>query len=1036
VDGAIWHQSAGGDQPKMGEDVKTDLILKLKEIFRSDRSDLDFGIYRILNFRRKEIERFIEKDLVKQAESEFSELVKANFEEQKSELDGLKEEINMDFGEGTIDANGEVRRLHDAPKIKRYIELKQSIADQERVRTQINEVFNHVYEFFSRYYDKGDFISQRRFGGREKYIIPHNGEEVYLYWANQDQYYIKTSEYFEKYNFVVGTYHVNFILKNAELESNNVKSNNKYFLLSEDNSLTLDEARKELNIYFNYREISSDEKNNFGTKNVQDTITAYSVGKIFSEIGDRGPEKELNRTLNNETTVLEKHISKYIERNKTDYFIHKNLKSFLERELEFYLKNEVLHFDEIDQMDDQHIRIHKVKIRTTRKLCKKIIDFLVQIEDFQKKLFEKKKLVLSTDYCMTLDYVPESFYQEIGNNELQVNEWKTLFNLDEKTQNTLQNTKGKKKLPVEFLKTNKNLVLDTCHFSDSFKWRLLSSLDDLDNLIDGLLFRSENFQALNLLLEKYRNSIKCVYIDPPYNTGSDEFLYKDKFKHSSWLSMIFDRVLLSHALLTQSGTIGVSIDNNELDNFLKLMDIVYKNRRAIITIKRGSVTGPKVINPGVVNVAEFLVLYSKSETDWVPNRVYRKRKRDDRYNKFILNRDRDPSEWKFTLLSEQFAKFKGIPKNRIKRTLGSNYEKELDDFVLNHADSVVRTAALDNDKISQDARELKVTSKGNPNIIYQLHREKYDDWYIMNGERILFYSDGLVKIGSKTVRGELVTDIWTDTLPNDLHNEGGVTLKKGKKPEKMIGRFFELTTNNGELILDFFVGSGTACAAAQKMGRKWIGVDMAHFFNSLLIKRLKNTLFGEGSGISSINEWKGGGFFKYHALEQFEDTLNNILFSERGGAQTTLQKLPDYFLQHVLNVETKDSPTRLTVDRFKTPFDYKIKTLQGRAEKTEPVDLVETFNYLLGIRVKKIRQYENEQTKYIIIYGEKGEEPSCTKVLIIWRNYNENMLEKEKHFIEQKIMPQFNPDIIYINVDSFIKGAESIEPKFKELMGA
>jgi adenine-specific DNA-methyltransferase len=696
-----------------------------------------------------------------------------------------------------------------------------------------------------------------------------------------------------------------------------------------------------------------------------------------------------------------------------------------------------LHIDEIDQMDERNMRLHKVKIRAIKGLCNKIIAFLAQIEDFQKKLFEKKKFILKTDYCMTLDYVPEKFYQEIGDNESQIIEWKNLFNLDEKTQNTLQNTKGQRKLPVEFLKTNRNLVVDTRHFSEEFKWRLLSSFDDLESSIDGLLFKSENFQALNLLLEKFRGNIKSIYIDPPYNTGSDEFLYKDNYKHSSWLSMMFDRLSLSHFLLQPSGTIGVSIDNNELDNFLKLMDVVYQNRRAIITIKRGSVTGPKVINPGVVNVAEFLVLHSKSENDWVPNRVYRKRKRDKRYNKFIVNRNKNPSEWKFTSLLQQFAKFKGIPKNRLKRDLGNNYEKELDEFILENADSVVRTAALDDDKISNDAKELKIKSKDNPDIIYHFHREKYDDWYVVNGERILFYSDGLVKIGSKAVRGELVTDIWTDTLPNDLHNEGGVSLKKGKKPEKLIGRFFELTTNEGELIMDFFAGSGTACAAAQKMGRKWIGVEMANFFDSILIKRLKNTLFGETSGISSVTNWKGGGFVKYHTLEQFEDTLNNILFSDKNGLiQTTLHELPDYFLQHILNIETKDSPTRLTVDRFKTPFDYKIRTMQSGKEITTPVDLVETFNYLLGAKVKKIGQYENEQTKYIIVYGEKGEAPSCSKVLIIWRNYDEKILEKEKQFIEQKIIPEFSPDMIYVNVDSLIIGAESIEPIFKELMGA
>jgi adenine-specific DNA-methyltransferase len=338
VVGAIWRLSVGGEQPNMVEDVKTDLILKLKEIFRSDRSDLDFGIYRILNFRRKEIERFIEEDLVKQAEAEFSELVKANFSEQKAELDALKEEINRDFGEGTIDANGEVRRLHDAPKIKRYIKLKQSVADQERVQTQIDEVFNHVYEFFSRYYDKGDFISQRRFGGREKYVIPHNGEEALLYWATQNQYYIKTSEYFRKYSFTAGTYCVNFILKDANIELNNVKAKNKFFLLSEE-SLALDEEKKELNIYFNYREITDEEKEKYGAKDTQETITSHIVKTVFSKIGDREPGKELHKITKEEITVLEKHVLAYIEQNKTDYFVHKNLKLFLERELEFYLKN-------------------------------------------------------------------------------------------------------------------------------------------------------------------------------------------------------------------------------------------------------------------------------------------------------------------------------------------------------------------------------------------------------------------------------------------------------------------------------------------------------------------------------------------------------------------------------------------------------------------------------------------------------------------------------------------------------------------------
>jgi adenine-specific DNA-methyltransferase len=252
-----------------------------------------------------------------------------------------------------------------------------------------------------------------------------------------------------------------------------------------------------------------------------------------------------------------------------------------------------------------------------------------------------------------------------------------------------------------------------------------------------------------------------------------------------------------------------------------------------------------------------------------------------------------------------------------------------------------------------------------------------------------------------------------------------------------------LGSNANSIVLDFYAGSGSFGHAVFEKNerdsgkRRYILVEMGDYFESTLKKRLVKAMYSKGwkDGVPTSNEGRSHAF-KYMYLEQYEDTLNNILFFDKDGAQTTLQKLPDYFLQHVLNLETKDSPTRLTIDRFKTPFDYKIKTLQVREERTEPVDLVETFNYLLGIRVKKIRQYENEQTKYIIVYGEQGEEPSCSKVLIVWRNYNENILEKEKKFIEQKIIPQSNPDTIYINVDSLIKGAESIEPKYKELIGA
>ena len=166
---------------------------------------------------------------------------------------------------------------------------------------------------------------------------------------------------------------------------------------------------------------------------------------------------------------------------------------------------------------------------------------MAHIEEFQKRLWLKKKFVLSTDYCLTLDRVPEIFYPEIIENTAQLEEWKDLFAIHEIDKNLL-NTEYTEPLSVEFLKENPNLVLDTCHFNSEFKDRLLSHFGDLDNETDGLLIHGENFQALNLITEKYRRSIKVIYIDPPYNTNASAILYKNDYKDSSWMSLMSDRI--------------------------------------------------------------------------------------------------------------------------------------------------------------------------------------------------------------------------------------------------------------------------------------------------------------------------------------------------------------------------------------------------------------------------------------------------------------------------------------------------------------
>ena len=224
-----------------------------------------------------------------------------------------------------------------------------------------------------------------------------------------------------------------------------------------------------------------------------------------------------------------KHLERYTAKNSFDYFIHKDLAGFLGRELDLYLKIQVLNLDDLALGDAARLRRALARVRTIRHMADKIIAFLAQLEDFQKRLWLKKKFVLETQYCMTLDRVPDTLYPEIAANTAQREEWVELLAIDEIAGDLGNGGTGySEPLTVEFLKANPYLLLDTRHFDADFTDRILAALSDagpLEDHLDGLLVHGENFQALNLLQSRYWKQVDCIYIDPPYNTDSSSILY-------------------------------------------------------------------------------------------------------------------------------------------------------------------------------------------------------------------------------------------------------------------------------------------------------------------------------------------------------------------------------------------------------------------------------------------------------------------------------------------------------------------------------
>jgi len=587
----------------------------LAELFQLDQADLDFGIYRIMNAKRAEIMRFLENDLLPQVREALGAYQHESRSAILAELEQAKEQARMLGFADPI----------QAPKVK---ELQARYDAGFDIEAAENEVFSHLYNFFRRYYSEGDFISLRRYK-EGVYAIPYEGEEVKLYWANHDQYYIKTSEYLRNYTFKLPSgRRVHFKLVEADTEKDNNRAaggEERRFILSSPQPLT--EENGELIIRFEYR--PDPEKRKQAELNA--AAEAYILWQTTGFDDWRAELTQLRPTEKNpKRTLLAKHLADYTARNTFDYFIHKDLGGFLRRELDFYIKNEVMHLDDIEHETAPRVEQYLSRIKAIRRIAHKIIDFLAQIEDFQKKLWLKKKFVVEAHYCVTLDRVPEALYPEIAANEAQREEWVRLFAIDE-IQGDLTTPGYSEPLTVAFLKAHPYLVLDTRHFGDDFKRRLLAAFDDLDAQCDGLLVHGENFQALNLLIERYREQVRCIYIDPPFNTDESQFAFKDSYRNSTWMSLMNDRLRLGVQFLRHNGTLYLHLDHNSnfygrylLDNILG--DNCFLNE---VIWRIGWVSGYKTAADRYVRNHETIFVYGRQ-----PQPYFNKDKARIRYKTF------------------------------------------------------------------------------------------------------------------------------------------------------------------------------------------------------------------------------------------------------------------------------------------------------------------------------------------------------------------------------------------------------------------
>lgn len=386
---------------------------------------------------------------------------------------------------------------------------------------------------------------------------------------------------------------------------------------------------------------------------------------------------------------------------------------------------------------------------------------------------------------------------------------------------------------------------------------------------ENMLIHGDNLIALKALQQDFAGRIKCIYIDPPFNTGQAFENYDDNLEISIWLNLMHKRIELLHELLSDDGTMFVHIDDSYLPYVTLLLDEIFgrQNRLYLITFKQGAATGHKAINPGCVTTTNYIVMVAKNKSLWKPNKVYTKKNtRDVRYTKYITN-IKDPfSNWKIISLIEAYANAEGLTLADARKQVKGNPEL-LDKFVLNNAESVIRTARPDIKSVGKEIQEIIKESMLDQSSIYYLHREKNPDMYFIKGERILFYKDKLRVIDGELTSAEPLTTLWDDILSNNLHNEGGVSFPKGKKPEHLIKRVLELATDEQDWFLDSFLGSGTSIAVAHKMNRKYIGIEMGEQVYTHCKKRMDALIKNEdNSGITKAVNWQGGGGYHFYEL--------------------------------------------------------------------------------------------------------------------------------------------------------------------------
>ena len=998
----------------------------MNELLQAELADLDFGIYRVLNQRRKAIERYFGDELPSRLAVYLEGVETASREELERRLEQARAELKRKAPK-LLDAKGHLTEEAQAALetlgggevgdlIQTIRSLEKDLYKHELTEAQVNDVLLLLHDFFSRYYDEGDFIPQSRFvrdeyalGSYETGIapskedfpgIPYGGQEVYFHWATRGMHYIKSDTVLKNYSFHVDSlgllskaFQVRFVLDEVDEVSGNNKVTRFFYPKPE----KVEVEGRTLIIPFDYK--------------IKDKEGPNKQGDVFAErleaILEAIPDPEIKQAL--DKNLLLKHMKRFAAMGKKDFFIHPYLKNFLERELDYFIKSKALHW--ADVQSETALKRRVAVLKAFRSMALDLADFLHQLEMLQAQLFEKKRLVYQTDYLVPMRFVPEDLWDEILANGEQVKEWRDWMGLEVSDKKTLA--------------THPSLPLHTSHFPREFVRRLIQALPaqfqgeeeeaTLDGITDGLLIHSENYGALRTLEPRYREKVKTIYIDPPYNTGSDEFIYKDAFRHSSWLSMMEERLRLAKEWMREDGVIFVSIDDVEQSRLKLLLDSVFSQNNFVASIawwkRHGRNNNAKICS----DVKDFLLWYRKTD-----RLSHAHEPRTELSNASYSNPDNDPrGPWTSISYVNPASK------------------EERPNLVYGIKNPFT------GEEVWHPTNAWKYSKEE-----HERHVKEHRLYWGLRGEN----KYPRLKVFLSEVGGLVPKDVWTqseagttDLGSKQIANLFGKKLFNNPKPSKLIEKIGRLMLNGGvaqdAAFLDYFAGSGTTGHAVINLNRedggrrKFILVEMGDYFDTVLVPRIAKVMYApewkDGKPKEEPNvdgdelpEWmeRSPRLVKILRLESYEDALYNLVAepSDREEAIMAMsqkeewRKRPDeafperdpYFLEYFADAMTDGNPTMLRpfiqgelVDTWKDPDAIRIRRVKAGTRdgfEEQSIDWLETASLWLGLQPIRYEEIKANGRIYRILRTRKNGED----VAVVVRNAHGLNPHEDRSFLE------------------------------------